>query len=171
MRRSSAPNAKLPARLPVQDVETASHHQSSGRDFTGWGTLGVRGPIAIEYFNSDGRDGCHGETLFLKDFTWESSTTGYWEFDSVEIPADAASTGPVRLRMGFECRGSHTNAGLPLTGFVTTTSRSFQLGSPDRACLSVEDSSGTVTNACPAGDAGARALKARFMSPPERHDG
>ena len=170
MRRSSAPNAKLPARLPVQDVETASHHQSSGRDFTGWGTLGVRGPIAIEYFNSDGRDGCHGETLFLKDFTWESSTTGYWEFDSVEIPADAASTGPVRLRMGFECRGSHTNAGLPLTGFVTTTSRSFELGSPVRACVSVADSSGTVTNACPAGDAGARALTP-FMSPPERHDG
>ena len=155
-------------RYRVKVRELLNHHRSSGRDFTGWGTLGVRGPIAIEYFNDDVRSGCHGETLFLEDFTWETFTTGYWEFDSVEIPADA---GPVRLRMGFGCRASHTNAGLPLTGFVTTTSRSFQLGSPVRACLSVADSEGTVTNACPAGEGGARALKARFMSPPERHDG
>ena len=155
-------------RYRVKVRELLNHHRSSGRDFTGWGTLGVRGPIAIEYFNDDVRSGCHGETLFLEDFTWESFTTGYWEFDSVEIPADA---GPVRLRMGFGCRASHTNAGLPLTGFVTTTSRSFQLGSPVRACLSVADSEGTVTNACPAGEGGARALKARFVSPPEHHDG
>ena len=155
-------------RYRVKVRELFNHHRSSGRDFTGWGTLGVRGPIAIEYVNDDVRYGCHGETLFLEDFTWESATTGYWEFDSVEIPADA---GPVRLRMGFGCRASHTNAGLPLTGFVTTTSRSFQLGSPVRACLSVADSEGTVTNACPASEGSARALKARFMSPPERHDG
>ena len=155
-------------RYRVKVRELLNHHRSSGRDFTGWGALGVRGPIAIEYFNDDVRSGCHGETLFLEDFTWETFTTGYWEFDSVEIPADA---GPVRLRMGFGCRASHTNAGLPLTGFVTTTSRSFQLGSPVRACLSVADSEGTVTNACPAGEGGARSLKARFVSPPEQHDG
>ena len=40
--------------------------------------------------------------LFLKDFTWTPSsyTAGYWEFDSADIPANAADIGPLRLRMG-----------------------------------------------------------------------
>ena len=152
-------------RYRVKVRELFNHHRSSGRDFTGWGTLGVRGPIAIEYFNDDVRYGCHGETLFLEDFTWESFTTGYWEFDSVEIPADA---GPVDLQMGFACTSSHNETSE--VARVTRTSKSFELGRPDTACLSVADSEGTVT-ACPAGAASARALKARFVSPPERHDG
>ena len=152
-------------RYRVKVTDLLNHHQSSGKDFTGWGTLGVRGPISIEYFNDDVRYGCHGETLFLEDFTWESFTTGYWEFDSVETPADA---GPVRLQMGFECRGSHSETSE--VARVTRTSKSFELGRPDTACLSVADSEGMVT-ACPAGTVGGRALKARFVSPPEHHDG
>ena len=152
-------------RYRVKVTDLLNHHQSSGKDFTGWGTLGVRGPIAIEYFNDDVRYGCHGETLFLEDFTWESFTTGYWEFDSVEIPADA---GPVDLQMGFACTSSHNETSE--VARVTRTSKSFELGRPDTACLSVADSEGMVT-ACPAGAAGAQALKARFVSPPERHDG
>ena len=152
-------------RYRVKVTDLLNHHQSSGKDFTGWGTLGVRGPIAIEYFNDDVRSGCHGETLFLEDYTWESFTTGYWEFDSVEIPADA---GPVDLQMGFACTSSHSETSE--VARVTRTSKSFELGRPDTACLSVADSEGTVT-ACPAGAASARALKARFVSPPEHHDG
>ena len=56
-------------------------------------------------------------------------------------------------------------------GVVTSTSDSYTLGSPAEACLSIENSLGTIVHACPAGEAGARALRARFVSPPERHDG
>ncbi len=155
-------------RYRVEVMDLLNHHQSSGNDFTGWGALGVRGPFAIDYIYRDGgKAGCHGRMLFLKDFTWISATMGYWEFDSADIPADAASTGPLRLRMGFECTASHFYA----DGVVTMTSDIFTLGSPAGACLSVADGPGTVTHACPAGDAGARALKARFVSPPEHHDG
>ena len=149
-------------RYRVEVTNLFNHHQSSGTDFTGWGTLGVRGPFAIDYIYSSGKEGCHGRTLFLKDFTWDSSsyTAGYWEFDSADIPANAADIGPLRLRMGFACTASHF---FGPDGVVTTTSKSFALGSPAGASLSVEDSSGTVTDACQAGDAGARALKARFI--------
>ena len=176
-------------RYRVKVTNLLNHHRSSGTDFTGWGALGVRGPIAIDYIYRDGgKAGCHGRMLFLKDFTWETFTTGYWEFDSAETPADAAGNGPLRLRMGFECTPKYAGASHEVDtnddgendtlvesgesdGAVTTTSRSFQLGSPDRACLSVADSSGTVTHACLAAEAGARSLKARFVSPPEQHDG
>ena len=90
-------------RYRVKVRNLLNHHQSSGSDFTGWGTLGVRGPFAIDYIYRDGgKEGCHGRMLFLKDFTWISATTGCWEFDSADIPADAASNGPLRLRMGLE---------------------------------------------------------------------
>lgn len=51
-------------RVKVRDL--LNHHQSSGKDFTGWGTLGVRGPISIEYFNGDVRYGCHGAMHFWR---------------------------------------------------------------------------------------------------------
>ena len=155
-------------RYRVEVTDLLNHHQSSGTDFTGWGTLGVRGHFAIDYIYSGGKEGCHGRTLFLKDFRWMSSTTGYWEFDSADIPANAADIGPLRLRMGFKCTASHFYGA---DGIVTMTSDIFERGSPAGACLSVEDSSGTVTQPCLANDAGARALKARFVSPPEHHDG
>ncbi len=178
-------------RYRVKVRNLLNHHQSSGSDFTGWGTLGVRGPFAIDYIYGDGgKEGCHGRMLFLKDFTWTPSsyTAGYWEFDSAGIPANAADIGPLRLRMGFECTPKYAGASHEVDtdgdgvndtlvesgesdGAVTTTSDIFTLGSPDRACLSVEDSSGTVTRACQADEAGTRALKARFVSPPEQHDG
>ena len=176
-------------RYRVKVTNLRNHHQSSGSDFTGWGTLGVRGPFAIDYIYRDGgKAGCYGRMLFLKDFTWTSATTGYWEFDSADIPADAAGNGPLRLRMGFACTPKYAGAsheadtnddGVNDTlvesgesdGAVTTTSDIFTLGSPDRACLSVADSGGTVTHECAAREAGARALKARFVSPPARHDG
>ena len=176
-------------RYRVKVRELLNHHQSSGSDFSGWGTLGVRGPFAIDYIYRDGgKAGCHGRMLFLKDFTWISATTGYWEFDSADIPADAAGNGPLRLRMGFECTPKYAGASHEVDtngdgendtlvesgesdGAVTTTSDIFTLGSPDRACLSVADSEGTVMHACAAGEAGARSLKARFVSPPEQHDG
>ena len=178
-------------RYRVKVRNLLNHHQSSGSDFTGWGTLGVRDPFAIDYIYGDGgKEGCHGRMLFLKDFTWTPSsyTAGYWEFDSADIPANAADIGPLRLRMGFECTPKYAGASHEVDtdgdgvndtlvesgesdGAVTTTSDIFTLGSPDRACLSVEDSSGTVTRACQADEAGTRALKARFVSPPEHHDG
>ena len=41
-------------RYRVKVRNLLNHHQSSGSDFTGWGTLGVRGPFAIDYIYGDG---------------------------------------------------------------------------------------------------------------------
>ena len=157
-------------RYRVKVRELLNHHQSSGKDFTGWGTLGVRGPISIEYFNSAGRYGCHGAMAFLKDYTWESSTTGYWDFDSVEIPASADSTGPMRLQMGFACTSSHSETSE--VARVTRTSKSFALDdSRQTACLSVADSDGMVMHPCGAPASAAEPLTAAFEGLPEAHDG
>ena len=59
----------------------------------------------------------------------------------------------------------------PSDGVVETTSDLLTLGSPNRACLSVEDDQGTVTNACGSNEAGTRALTAQFESAPAQHDG
>ena len=157
-------------RYRVKVRELLNHHQSSGTDFTGWGTLGVRGPISIEYSNSAGRYGCHGAMAFLKDYTWETSTTGYWDFDSVEIPASADSTGPMRLQMGFACTSSHSETSE--VARVTRTSKSFALDdSRQTACLSVADSDGMVMHPCGAPASAAEPLTAAFKGLPEAHDG
>ena len=157
-------------RYRVKVRELLNHHQSSGTDFTGWGTLGVRGPISIEYVNGDVRYGCHGAMAFLKDYTWETSTTGYWDFDSVEIPASAASTGPMQLQMGFACTSSHNETSE--VARVTRTSESFALDkNRQTACLAVADSDGMVMHSCDAPASAAEPLTAAFEGLPEAHDG
>ena len=60
----------------------------------------------------------------------------------------------------------------PSDGVVDTTSEALlRLGRPNRACLSVANDLGMVTNACGSGEAGARALTAQFESAPAQHDG
>ena len=59
----------------------------------------------------------------------------------------------------------------PSDGVVETTSDLLTLGSPSGACLSVADgTTGVVSTPYPAGEEGTRALKAWFVTPPERHD-
>ena len=160
----------------------------------GWGTLGIRGAWAMDFVLGGDPEGskltCESESLFLRDFVDTSSTSGYWEFESPAIPLDADERGPLRLRLGFKCTGRHNGASTsihvedgpfdgvviveespPSDGVVDTTSEALlRLGSPKRACLSVEYQ-GTVTNACGSSEAGARALTAQFDSAPAQHDG
>ena len=149
----------------------------------GWGTLGIRGAWAMDFVLDGDPEGskltCESESLFLRDFVETSPTSGYWEFGSPVIPADADERGPLRLRLGFRCTERHNGASNadgetfpPSDGVVDTTSEALlKLGRPNRACLSVADDQETVTNGCGSGEAGARALTAQFVSPPERHDG
>ena len=159
----------------------------------GWGTLGIRGAWAMDFVLGGDPEGskltCESESLFLRDFVETSPTSGYWEFESPVIPADADERGPLRLRLGFRCTGRHNGASTeidtdddgvfdiveespPSDGVVDTTSEALlRLGRPKRACLSVADDQATVSNPCGAGEAGARALKARFDSAPAQHDG
>ena len=160
----------------------------------GWGTLGIRGAWAMDFVLGGDPEGskltCESESLFLRDFVETSPTSGYWEFESPAIPLDADERGPLRLRLGFKCTGRHNGASTsihvedgpfdgvvieeefpPSDGVVDTTSEALlRLGSPKRACLSVEYQ-GTVTNPCGSGEAGARALTAQFESAPAQHDG
>ena len=165
-------------------------------DEHGWGTLGLRGGYAMDFDLErgpvvSGERTCVGGPLLLSDFKRTSATSGYWEFVSPGLPSDADERGPLRLRLGFECTEKHGGASTeihtvddgdfvgvdimeefpPSDGVVETTSDLLTLGSPNGACLSVEDDQGTVTNPCSAGEAGARALTAQFESPPARHDG
>ena len=155
-------------------------------DEHGWGTLGLRGGYAMD-FDLDrgpvvsGERTCIGGPLLLSDFKGTSETSGYWEFVSPALPSDADERGPLRLRLGFECTEKHGGASTeidgiveefpPSDGVVETTSGLLTLGSPNRACLSVEDDQGTVTNACGSNEAGTRALTAQFESAPAQHDG
>ena len=162
-------------------------------DEHGWGTLGLRGGYAMD-FDLDrgpvvsGERTCVGGPLLLSDFKGTSATSGYWEFVSPALPSDADERGPLRLRLGFECTEKHGGASTeidtdddgvvdimdespPSDGVVETTSDLLTLGSPNRACLSVEDDQGTVTNACGSNEAGTRALTAQFESAPAQHDG
>ena len=160
----------------------------------GWGTLGIRGAWAMDFVLGGDPEGskltCESESLFLRDFVETSATSGYWEFESPAIPLDADERGPLRLRLGFKCTGRHNGASTsihvedgpfdgvvieeespPSDGVVDTTSEALlRLGSPKRACLSVEYQ-GTVSNPCGSGEAGARALTAQFESAPAQHDG
>ena len=151
-------------------VTNLRNHHYGGNDPTGWGTLGVRGGFEIDYILERGTAGghllCDGTRLFLKDWTRTSYTAGYWEFESPLIDVNA-SLGPLRLRMGFECTGKSLGGLLELDtddddvidyvevfgesdGVVTSTSDSYTLGSPAEACLSIENSLGTIVHACPA---------------------
>ena len=161
-------------RYRINVTNLRNHHDSSPRGTTGWGTLGVRGSVAIDYRLERGTAGghllCDGLTLFLKDWTRTAYTAGYWEFESPVINHVAATIGPLRLRMGFACR--YEPAG-PVTS-VTNTSNHYTLGSPAEACLSIENSLGTIVHACPADSASAgvaAALTAAFEGLPEAHDG
>ena len=160
----------------------------------GWGTLGIRGAWAMDFVLGGDPEGskltCESESLFLRDFVETSPTSGYWEFESPAIPLAADERGPLRLRLGFKCTGRHNGASTsihveggpfdgvvieeespPSDGVVDTTSEALlRLGSPKRACLSVEYQ-GTVSNPCGSGEAGARALTAQFESAPAQHDG
>ena len=144
----------------------------------GWGTLGIRGAWAMDFVLDGDPEGskltCESESLFLRDFVETSPTSGYWEFESPAIPADADERGPLRLRLGFKCTGRHNGASTeidtddddvfdiveefpPSDGVVDTTSEALlKLGRPNRVCLSVADDQATVTNACGSGEAGTR---------------
>ena len=159
----------------------------------GWGTLGIRGAWAMDFVLGGDPEGskltCESESLFLRDFVETSATSGYWEFVSPGLPLDAGERGPLRLRLGFKCTGRHNGASTeidtdddgvfdiveespPSDGVVDTTSEALlRLGRPNRACLSVANDLGMVTNACGSGEAGARALTAQFESAPAQHDG
>ena len=161
-------------RYRINVTNLRNHHDSSPRGTTGWGTLGVRGGVAnterLEHGTAGGHLLCDGLTLFLKDWTRTPYTAGYWEFESPVINHVAATIGPLRLRMGFACR--YQPAG-PVTT-VTNTSDHYTLGSPAEACLSIENSLGTIMHACPADSASAgvaAALTAAFEGLPEAHDG
>ena len=161
-------------RYRINVTNLRNHHDSSARGPTGWGTLGVRGSVAIDYRLERGTAGgyllCDGLTLFLKDWTRTAYAAGYWEFESPVINHVAATIGPLRLRMGFACR--YQPAG-PVTT-VTNTSDHYTLGSPAEACLSIENSLGTIEHACPADSASAgvaAALRAAFEGLPAAHDG
>ena len=159
----------------------------------GWGTLGIRGVWAMDFVLDGDPEGskltCESESLFLRDFVETSPTEGYWEFESPGLPLYADERGPLRLRLGFKCTGRHNGASTeidtdddgvfdiveespPSDGVVDTTSEALlRLGRPNRACLSVANDLGMVTNACGSGEAGARALTAQFESAPAQHDG
>ena len=173
-------------RYRVKLTNIRNHHLTfdgdSDSEDHGWGTLGIRGAWAMDFVLDGDPEGskltCESESLFLRDFVETSATSGYWEFVSPGLPADADERGPLRLRLGFKCTGRHNGASYeseefpPSDGVVDTTSEALlKLGSPKRACLSVEDDQGTVTNACGSGEAGARALTAQFESAPAQHDG
>ena len=186
-------------RYRIRLTNIRNHHLTfdGGSDYEpdehGWGTLGLRGGYAMD-FDLDrgpvvsGERTCVGGPLLLSDFKGTSETSGYWEFVSPALPSDADERGPLRLRLGFECTEKHGGASTeidtdddgvvdimdespPSDGVVETTSDLLTLGSPNRACLSVEDDQGTVANACGSGEAGTRALTAQFESAPAQHDG
>ena len=184
-------------RIKLENIH--NHHLTfdggSDSEDHGWGTLGIRGAWAMDFVLDGDPEGskltCESESLFLRDFVETSATSGYWEFESPGLPFDADERGPLRLRLGFKCTGRHNGASTeihvedgpfdgvvieeesdPSDGVVDTTSEALlRLGSPNRACLSVENDQGTVTNACGSGEAGARALTAQFESAPAQHDG
>ena len=184
-------------RYRVKLTNIRNHHLTfdgdSDSEDHGWGTLGIRGVWAMDFVLDGDPEGskltCESESLFLRDFVETSPTSGHWEFESPGLPLYADERGPLRLRLGFKCTGRHNGASTeidtdddgvfdiveespPSDGVVDTTSEALlRLGRPNRACLSVANDLGMVTNACGSGEAGARALTAQFESAPAQHDG